>query len=122
TTLSLKQTSTNGASIGSVTAPPIPSRWLRRFMEAKCLPDTHGILRKPSDLLLRSAATEALMDVEHFIDRTLDTSANRKLLLSLGVRDRPLGPDALIRRLRALARLKEPPVHEVERWYIRIDQ
>jgi hypothetical protein len=48
--------------------------------------------------------------------------AIRPLLIKLGVRDTPTGPDRLLDRLRALATVDNPPVYEVEKWYHRLDQ
>ena len=101
---------------------PILPVWIARFRELACLPDTHGVLHKPADLLLRTQETEALLGIEPFVDRGLDTEGNRQLLLKLGVRDKPTGPTALLGRLRALAKSDMPPVHEVEKWYRQLDQ
>jgi len=62
------------------------------------------------------------MDVESFIHGRLDTEATRPLLKLLGVCETPTGPDHLLDRLRALAKADNPPVHEVEKWYRRLDQ
>ena len=62
------------------------------------------------------------MDVEPFIHGLLDNETSRPLLKSLGVSDVPTGPDRLLSRLQALAKAENPPAHEVEKWYRRLDQ
>jgi hypothetical protein len=62
------------------------------------------------------------MDVELFVHGRLDKETTRPLLDLLGVRSTPMGPDRLLDCLRALAKAETPPVHEVEKWYRRLDQ
>jgi len=62
------------------------------------------------------------MDVELFVHGRMDRESNRPLLDLLGVRSTPTGPDRLLDCLRALASASAPPVHEVEKWYRRLDQ
>ena len=118
----LLQSSTNGQSWGKVKTAPIPAAWVRRFQGLECLPDTHGNYRRPADLLRLTRETEALVDVEAFIDRRWDTEQNVHLLMLLGVRDTPPGPDRILDCIRALAKSERPPVSEVEKWYRRLDQ
>lgn len=96
--------------------------WILKLRDLPCLRDTRGFYHKPSDLLCRTPVTESLMDVEPFVDGLLDTEASRPLLILLGVRDKPTGPGRLMDCLRALAQTNTPPVHEVEKWYRRLDQ
>lgn len=96
--------------------------WVLRFRELKCLPDTHGILRKPGELLRRTPETEALLDAEPFLRGDLDNEASRALLDLLGVRSEPTGPDRILDCLRALAKAERPPGQEVDKWYRRLDQ
>ncbi len=96
--------------------------WILKLRDLPCLSDTRGVNRKPADLLRRTPETESLMDVELFIHGRLDTEATRPLLKLLGVRDTPTGPDRLLDCLRALAKASNPPAHEVEKWYRRLDQ
>lgn len=103
------------------TEPLLPS-WALRLREIACLPDTRGFLRKPGELLRRTSATEAHIDLEPFIDIRLDQETTRPLLDLLGVRNTPTGPDRLLDCLRALAQASSPPQHEVEKWYRRLDQ
>jgi hypothetical protein len=120
--LEARQTSTNGQSERTVRLDKTASAWARRLAELPCLPDTHGTLRKPVELLRRTRETESLLDVEPFLAGHLDTANALPLLDLLGVRNEPTGPDALLDRIRALAAAADPPAHEVERWYRRLDQ
>ena len=106
----------------SVTAHRLLPGWILRFREQPCLRDTRGNYRKPGDLLRRTPETEPFMDVEPFVDARLDTEASRWLLKLLGVRDVPTGPERLLEILRALSRAPNPPGHEVDKWYGRLDQ
>jgi len=96
--------------------------WIMKFRGLPCLQDTRGQYRPPAELLRRTPDTEALLDVEPFVRAEHDTERNRFLLVKLGVRDTPTGPDRLLERLRALAKAEAPPVHEVAKWYHRLDQ
>lgn len=96
--------------------------WALKFRELPCLPDTRGFHRKPGELLRRTPETESLMDVDSFVHGLLDRESSRPLLDLIGVRSTPTGPDCLLDRLRALAKADFPPVHEVEKWYSRLDQ
>jgi hypothetical protein len=113
--------SSNGHSRRIIRDGLAPS-WIIKLRGKECLRDTHGIFRKPEELLRRTAETEALMDVEPFIHALLDNETTRPLLKLLGVGDIPTGPDKLIGRLQTLASSDNSPVHEVEKWYRRIDQ
>jgi len=117
----LLQVATTGNTRSMTFRPLLPS-WALRLREQPCLPDTRGFHYKPGDLLRRTPETESLMDVEPFVHGRLDRESTQKLLDLLGVRGTPTGPDRLLDRLRALARADKPPVHEVEKWYIRLDQ
>ena len=100
----------------------IPPAWALKFRDLPCLPDTRGFHRKPGELLRRTPETESLMDVEPFVHGLLDRETSRPLLDLIGVRSTPTGPDRLLDCLRALAKADSPPVHEVEKWYSRLDQ
>jgi hypothetical protein len=115
------QAATTGNTRAIVSEPLLPA-WVLKLRDLPCLPDTRGFYRKPGDLLRRTPETESLIDVEPFVDGRLDVEATRPLLELLGVRDTPTGPDRLLDCLRALAMADEPPVHEVEKWYRRLDQ
>ncbi|MBL9159975.1 MAG: hypothetical protein JNJ70_21010 [Verrucomicrobiales bacterium] len=96
--------------------------WLLRLRNLPCLPDTRGFAHKPTDLLRRTPATEAFIEVEPFLRHDLDTEEARPLLEMLGVRDQPLGPESVLSRLRALAKAEAPPSEELAKWYRRLDQ
>jgi len=100
----------------------VPTRWILKLRELRCLPDTHGTYRLPSDLLRRTPATEPLRDVEPFVHARLDTETTRPLLDLLGVRHVPTGPERILQCLRALTRADHPPTHEVRKWYERLDE
>lgn len=106
----------------AITHDPLLPAWILKVRELPCLRDTRGFYHKPSDLLRRTPETESLMDVEPFVRGHLDTEATRPLLALLGVRDVPTGPGRLLDCLRALAKAANPPTHEVEKWYRRLDQ
>lgn len=95
--------------------------WILRLRELPCITDNRGSIRKPSEVMLRTTATEALLDVEPFISKDLDTWANNSLLIALGVRDKPTGPVQIIERIQALAETDTPPIEEVDKWYRRLD-
>lgn len=106
----------------AVTSEPLFPSWIVKLRELPCLQDTRGLYRQPAELLRRTADTESLLDVEPFVRTEFDTEATRPLLVMLGVRDTPTGPDRLLDRLRALATVDAPPVYEVEKWCHRLDQ
>lgn len=115
------QTATSGGT-RQITWDPLWPSWILKLRDLACLRDTRGTPRKPSELLRRTPETEALMDVELFVHGKLDNESSRWLLDLLGVRDQPTGPDRLLGCLRGLAKSKTPPIHEVEKWYRRLDQ
>jgi len=118
---SFSQVSTTGSRQGLyVDTNPAPS-WILRLRELPCLPDTHGKARKPNELLRRTPETEALLDVEAFIDKHLDNEKNEPLLELLGVGTTPTGPTKILDYLRSLATSQTPPISEVEKWYNRLD-
>ena len=115
------QVATTGSTRAITSEPLLPS-WVVKFRDLPCLQDTRGNFRQPAELLRRTPDTESLLDVEPFVRAEFDTEATRPLLIMLGVRDTPTGPDRLLDRLRALATVDNPPVYEVEKWYHRLDQ
>ena len=96
--------------------------WLAKLREKPCLRDINGIYHKPSELLMRSHKTEALMDIEPFVHGRLDIEEKRPLLKLLGVSDEPTGPEKILDRLKALAQTEPPLADVVEMWYGRLDQ
>lgn len=113
------QVATTGTERSITSALP---SWVLRLRELACLPDTRGFLHKPRDLLRRTVATDAYRDVEPFVHPSFDREAKAPLLDLLGVRDRPLGPQQMLERVRALAKAKQPPLQEVDKWYQRLDE
>ena len=69
----------------------------------------------------RTPQTEPLLDLEPFVDASLDVDKVRPLLDLLGVRNTPSGPKQIIDRLRALAKAPKPPLLELTKWYQRLD-
>ncbi len=115
------QVATNG-KIRPISFEALLPTWILKLRELPCLRDTRGFFHLPADLLRRTPETEPLLDIEPFVHRGLDTEASRTLLNLLGVRDVPTGPGRLLDRLMALAKATNPPAHEVEKWYRRLDQ
>lgn len=109
-------------SKSAITREPLLPAWILKLRDLRCLPDTRGFYHKPGDLLRRTPETEALIDVEPFVSALFDREATRPLLDLLGVRSIPTGPDRLLDCLRALSKAENPPAHEVEKWYRRLDQ
>lgn len=101
---------------------PFLPTWICKLRDLSCLPDTRGFYHKPAELLRRTPETESLIDVEPFIQGSFDRESTRPLLKLLGVSEVPIGPDRLLDCLRALAKTDKPPIHEVEKWYRRLDQ
>jgi len=117
----MNQIASNGR-MSEMTDDTLRPSWIMKLRDLRCLPDTRGFLHKPGDLLRRTPETESLLDVELFVHGRLDTEATRPLLKLLGVCDTPAGPDRLLDRLRALSKAEKPPIHEVDKWYRRLDQ
>ncbi|MEQ9460441.1 MAG: hypothetical protein RIG82_05775 [Phycisphaeraceae bacterium] len=115
------QVATTG-NLRAITSEPLLTSWVTKFRDLPCLQDTRGNFCQPAELLRRTPDTESLLDVEPFVRAEFDTEATRPLLIMLGVRDTPTGPDRLLDRLRALATVDNPPLYEVEKWYHRLDQ
>lgn len=98
------QNSARPLSCGS----PVPG-WLVRLRSLPCLIDRHGSVRTPAELLLRTADTETLLDLEPFVAAELDDTGDKKALLRwLGVRDTATGWEKVVDRLRALTNVKDP--------------
>ncbi|MFZ5814450.1 MAG: ATPase [Bacillota bacterium] len=121
TTARCVQVARNGHT-RAVTSEPLLPAWILKFRELPCLQDTWGRYCKPGDLLRRTPNTEALLDVEPFIRREFDTESLAPLLKLLGVRDTATGSGPILDRLRALAGIPDAPLHEVQKWYHRLDQ
>ena len=121
TSARIDQVATTGRT-RAVTQDPLLPQWIMRFRDLPCLPDTMGRPYQPAELLRRTPETEPLLGVELFVKAELDTEANRKLLMLLGVRDKPMGPDRLLERLRALASSSAPLIPEVQKSCHSLDQ
>ena len=121
---SASQVATRGRAKGtlSLLARDIPAAWVNKFRALRCLQDTWGNYRLPGELLRRTPETESLLDVEPFVRGDLDTESNRPILVALGVRDTPTGPERLLERILALAGVETPPLFELGKWYHRLDQ
>jgi len=96
--------------------------WIMRFRELHCLPDNHNVIHKPNELFRYTPSTQPFMDVEPFINSELETDNNRPILDLLGVQSTPANADKLLDCLRALSHSDTPPVHEVVKWYQRLDK
>ncbi|GMW00541.1 MAG: hypothetical protein AMXMBFR84_16780 [Candidatus Hydrogenedentota bacterium] len=95
--------------------------WIHKLKQLPCLPDTRGNTCKPYELLLRNAETEALIDIESFVDSHLDTEQTRPLLKKLGVQDKGNGPERLLDLVRVFMNSSDPPRDELCKWYRRLD-
>ena len=106
----------------AVTQEPLTPKWIIRLRELPCLTDTWGRPRQPAEIFRRTPETEPLRDVESFVNAELDTEAARPLLILLGVRDKPTGPERLLERLQALAGSRPPLLPEVQKWCHSLDR
>ena len=105
-----------------VTQEPLLPDWIIRFRDLPCLTDTWGQPRQPAEIFRRTPATEPLLGVEPFVKADLDTEATRPLLILMGVRDKPTGPERILERLLALAGSNTPLLPEVQKWCHSLDQ
>lgn len=105
-----------------VTQETLLPDWIIRFRDLPCLIDTWGQARQPAELFRRTPATEPLLGFEPFVKADLDTEATRPLLILLGVRDKPTGPERLLERLVALAGTNTPLLPELQKWCHSLDQ
>ena len=105
-----------------VTQEPLTPEWIIHLRELPCLTDTWGRPRQPAEIFRRTPETEPLRDVESFVNAELDTEATRPLLILLGVRDKPTGPERLLERLQAMAGSRPPLLPEVQKWCHSLDQ
>jgi hypothetical protein len=82
--------------------------WLVFLRTLACLTDTHGNLRTPPELLLRTPDTESLLGIEPFVDAELDYTQDKKRLLRLlGVRDSATSWEKVVERLRGLTKIED---------------
>jgi len=105
--VSVRQVSTQRTTSALNCGSLVPA-WLVRLRSLPCLTDRHGHFRTPAELLLRTAETETLLDLESFVAAELDENGDQKALLRwLGVRDTSLGWEKVVERLRVLTKLKD---------------
>jgi hypothetical protein len=116
----LRQMARNGSQ-RSISGDTLTAAWILKLRELPCLPDARGFAAIPRELCLRCEATEPLKDVERFVAVRLDTESARPLLTLLGVRERPVGPRAILDRLVALSKAAAPPLRELGKLYEALD-
>jgi len=85
--------------------------WLGRFQGIACLPDTHRKLRVPSELMLRTPETEAVREIEEFVQADFDNHRTLSLLKKLGVRSTPSDFQTVIDRIRAFQQIPNPDTY-----------
>lgn len=102
----------------------VKAEWIEFLSGTKCLFDMQGRVCVPSELYLRTPATEPLMNVEPFVRAEIDKEATKNLLRLLGVRDSPAGLIKLLERIRALANAPNALalLREISKWYDAIDR
>jgi hypothetical protein len=106
--VSIRQRSAQG-STSLLDCKTLEPGWLPRLRSKACLKDTHGKIRMPAELLLRTPDTETLLGLEPFVAAELDSSPAQKLLLRfLGVQNTATEWGNIVERLRQVVRLKEP--------------
>lgn len=105
-------------------ATDVPAAWVVRLRGLRCLYDTSNQPRVPGELYMLTPSTEALLNVEPFVKRELDTEATKPLLRLLGVRDTPADVESLLDRLRALTKAPNPEelLGEILKWYEALDR
>ncbi len=109
-TLSAQVTQRHGSNHKSVKTGPIVAGWLELFRDKPCLVDTHGQLHAPVELYRRTPDTEALLNIERFVQAEIDVEATRPVLKALGVLDTPADAGKLLDRIAALAPAPVTPV------------
>jgi hypothetical protein len=82
--------------------------WLGRFQGIACLPDTHGNLHVPSALMLRTPETEAVREIEKFVQADFDNHRTQPLLKALGVRSTPSDFQTVIDRIKTFQQIPNP--------------
>ena len=100
----------------------LTAAWLFRLQSLPCLlEDKSDRPELPYNLLYRTPDTEPLLNIEKFVQRSLDTTRTRDLLELLGVRHQPRSADKLMQRLLALAEADKPPLTHVLDLYRALD-
>lgn len=118
---SISQIATTG-NVRTIASGSVTPAWIMKLREVESVPDTHGTLHKPPELVVRSAETEPFRDVEVFVHAGLDTAKNRSLLLALGVREKPIGLQQILSYLRGFASSTDVPLTQIVRWCDRLDE
>ena len=102
----------------------IPAEWINHLRSVPCLPDSHGKLHLPLELLVLTPETEPCRGVEPFVRLELDNERTKPLLKLLGVRDTPADADKFLSRLHALSGVPQPLLHlpQIARFYEALDR
>ena len=107
-TITIQQESSTTTSKSTLACGRVLPAWLIQLRSVTCLKDTHGNLRTPPELLLRTPDTESLLGIEPFVEAELDdTQGKKKLLRLLGVRDSATSWEKVVDRLRGLTKIKD---------------
>ena len=107
-TITVQQESSTTTSKSTLSCGRVLPAWLIQLRSVACLKDTHGNLRTPPELLLRTPDTESLLGIEPFVEAELDdTKDKKKLLRLLGVRYSATSWEKVLDRLRGLTRIKD---------------
>lgn len=105
--VTIRQLSTQGTTYPLGCGTVLPA-WLIHLRTLACLADTHGNLRTPPELLLRTPDTESLLGIEPFVEAELDDAPDKKRLLRLlGVRSSATSWERVVDRLRGLTQIKD---------------
>lgn len=105
TTIKNYQKIKNGRTYNSELKDSIPTAWIRRIRQYRCLINTQGNLRKPCELFLRTIDNN-LDCGDSFVHRDLDNKKTRGLLNLLGVRE-PTDSGTYLDELRKLSKGKD---------------
>ncbi len=107
-TITVQQESSTTTSKSTLSCGRVLPAWLIQLRSVACLKDTHGNLRTPPELLLRTPETESLLNIEPFVEAELDDAPDKKRLLRLlGVRDSATSWEKVVDRLRGLTKIKD---------------
>jgi len=107
-TVAVQQESSTTNSKSALSCGNVLPAWLLQMRSVACLTDTHGNVRLPAELLLRTPDTEALLGIEPFVAAELDDTPDKKRLLRLiGVRDSATNWEKVVDRLRGLTKIKD---------------
>ena len=98
--------------------------WIERLRSRACLPDTHGKLHVPSELMLRTPETEAVRDIEKFVQVDFDNHRTQPLLKSLGVRSTPSDFQTVLDRIKAFQQIPNPASYltQLQKLYEAVDR